>query len=128
MPVIVVSPVIAAPPAVTVKPPASMVIPLSTFKVFNSAKPVELKVEKVESPVTPKVPVRLEFPDTFKEVIEVLSIVERPVTFNVPVTVRFSSRVMLSVLKVPFTVRVFACISPTIRGSPEELWESIINL
>ena len=105
-----------------------MVIPLSTFKVFNSAKPVELKVEKVESPVTPKVPVKLEFPDTFNEVIEVLSIVARPVTFNVPVTVRFSSNVILSVLRVPFTVSVFACISPTISGSPEELWESIINL
>ena len=128
LPVIVVSPVIAAPPAVTVNPPESIVAPLSTFNVSNSAKPDELNVENVELPVTSNVPVKLEFPVTFNEVIDVLSMVERPVTLSVPVTVRFSSRVMLSVLKVPFTVSVFACISPSIRGLPEELSESIISL
>ncbi len=33
---------------------------------------------------------------------------------------------MLSVLNVPFTVSVFACMSPSMRGLPEELSESII--
>ena len=128
LPEIVVSPVIAAPPAVTVKPPASIVAPLSIFKVLNSAKPVELNVAKVESPVTSKVPERLEFPETFSVVIEVLSKVASPVVSKVPVTVKFSSKVILSVLKVPFTVSVLACISPSIKGSPDELSESIINL
>ena len=128
LPVIVVSPVIDAPPAVTVNPPESIVAPLSTFNVSSSAKLVELNVEKVEAPVTSRVPVRLEFPDTFSVVIEVLSKVASPVTSKVPVTVKFSSKVILSVLKVPFTVSVFASISPTIKGSPDELSESIINL
>ena len=128
LPVIVVSPVMEAPPPVTVNPPESIVAPLSTFIVLNSARPVELKVLKVESPVTSNVPVKLEFPVTFKVVIDVLSIVESPVTSNVPVTERFSSKVILSVLKVPFMVSVFACMSPSTSGLPEELSESIISL
>ena len=127
-PVIVVSPVIDAPPAVTVKPPVSMVAPLSIFNVSNSANPVEFNVEKVESPVTSNVPVRLEFPEMFKVVMEVLSKVASPVVSKVPITVRFSSKVILSVLKVPFTVSVLACISPSIKGLPDELSESIISL
>ena len=128
LPVIVVSPVIDEPPAVTVNPPESIVAPLSIFIVSNSAKPVELNVEKVEAPVTPRDPVRLELPDTLSVVIEVLSRVVSPVTSKVPVTVKFSSKVILSVLKEPLTVSVFASISPTIKGSPDELSESIINL
>ena len=114
-PVIFVSPIIPAPPEETFNP-LLIVAPSTVLSESRIANPLVFNVDNEESPVTPNVPVKFklpansEFPVTVREPIDVLSIVARPEISM------FSLSVILSVVKVPFTVRVFVNMLPCING------------